>query len=137
MSRYVRVDLGLAVAREELLAALAALELGVEIEQAAFVDDRVMLEGSLECAGEPVDLRLPAGTLGSVEDLGFVREADRWRLVCGELDTRTLEAELLAPLRQTLALARVRGAAAAAGLSLEEQLEADGSRRLRLREGRD
>lgn len=134
MSRYVHVELGVHE-RPELVAGLLALELGLEIEQAEHRDDRLMLAGSLECAGEPVDLRLAAGSLGTVEDFGFVIDGERgrWRLVCGELDRRLLERDLLAPLRQTLALRATRRLAAAAGLELDERVEADGTRRIRLR----
>jgi hypothetical protein len=94
-----------------------------------------MLEGSLECAGEPVDVRLVAGTLGSVEDFGFVHETDAIRLVCGELDQDLLTTALLEPLRAHLAAAAVTQAAAAAGLEIESvDIDADGQQRIVLKE---
>ncbi len=92
-----------------------------------------MLQGSLECPGEPVDLRLPAGTMDAVEDFGFVEHADGLRLVCGELDEAVLERQLLAPLRAAVAELRVTGAAEQAGLTVETTTESDGRRRLVLR----
>ncbi|MCA9681007.1 MAG: hypothetical protein KC457_02340 [Myxococcales bacterium] len=133
MSRYVQVEIG-AQSREELLAALEALALDAPIEQAAHAGDRVMLAGSLECAGEPVDLRLPAGVCGSVEDFGFVIEDRRWRLICGEYDRRLLESALIGPLQAQLALKRLRAAAETAGVTLDERIEADGSRRISLKD---
>lgn len=127
MSRYQRLALA-PLTRDELAAGLA--ELGLAAEWAA-PHAQLELEGSLECVGEPVDVRLPAGTLGAVEDLGFVL-APALALVCGELDRGLLERRLLTPLAQTVAAARARAAAAAAGLAVEEHLEADGTRRLLL-----
>jgi hypothetical protein len=93
-----------------------------------------MLEGSLECAGEPVDVRLPAGTSGSVEDFGFRAEQDgQVRLVCSEVDRRAIEAALLGTLRQALARLKAHAAAARAGLAVDETVEASGARRLVLR----
>lgn len=92
-----------------------------------------MLEGSIECPGEPVDLRLPAGTLDAVEDFGFVVEPDGVRLVCGELDRPLLQERLLAPLELALGEQTVRRAAAEAGLEVEQTTEVDGRRRLVLR----
>ncbi len=132
VSRYQSLALGLgARAKHELLAGLRAL--GLEPEQAEFAEDRVMLHGSLECAGEPVDIRLPAGALGSVEDFGLVVDEGRWRLVCGEIDQRLLERRLVDPLSQTLALVEARRAAESAALVVDESVEPDGTRRLRLR----
>jgi len=135
VSRYVRVELGV-FDKPALRAALATALPGITIEEAAHAGERVMLEGSLECAGEPVDLRMAAGVGGTVEDFGFVLEPEggACRLICGEYDRRLLEAELLPPLRQALAVGRVRAAAGAAGLELEERVEADGTRRIRVRE---
>lgn len=127
MSRYQR--LGLApLTRDELASALA--ELGLVAEFAA-PHTQLELQGSLECTGEPVDVRLPAGTLGAVEDLGFVL-TPTLALVCGELDRNLLQRRLVDPLTQAVATARARAAAAAAGLAVEEHLEADGTRRLLL-----
>jgi hypothetical protein len=74
-----------------------------------------MLEGSLGCTGEPVDLRLPAGTLDAIEDFGFVREGGEIRLVCGELDAERLQRDLLVPLRAAVVQTRVE----ATGLRVE------------------
>jgi len=130
MSRYEHVVLA-PLTREELAAGLAALGLvGVWADPAV----GLMLSGSLECAGEPVDLRLPAGTLGAVEDLGFLLDAGGApALVCGELDRALLERRLLAPLAEAVAVARARSLAADADLELDTRVEADGTRRLLLR----
>jgi hypothetical protein len=126
MSRYVSVALAPS-RREDLLAALAAL--GLEAELAA-PGDAVMLEGSLECAGEPVEIRLPPGTLGAVEDFGFVRRDDAYVLVCGELDRTRLERDLVPKLRNQATVERLRAAAQAHGAQIEEHVEPDGTRRL-------
>lgn len=127
MSRYQRLPLA-PLTRDELAAGLAALGLTAEFAAAG---SRLELAGSLECAGEPVDVRLPAGTLGSVEDLGFLLTAPP-ALVCGEYDRALLARRLLDPLTQAVAVARARAAAAAAGLDVDEELAADGTRRLTL-----
>ena len=122
MSRYVNVALDLR-SLDEVAAALTALELPFERGR-----ERVMLEGSLECAGEPVDIRLPAGTLGTVEDFGFVTAPDGTiRLVCGELDASPLRDALLTPLRTTVVTTRLE----AAGLAVDQvEITPDGTRRL-------
>jgi hypothetical protein len=127
MSRYQRVELA-PLTRDELAAGLA--ELGLT---ATWADPAVglMLAGSLECAGEPVDVRLPPGTLGAVEDFGFVL-ADGAALICGELDRTLLAGRLIAPLVAAVAVARARRFAAGADLDVEEVVEVDGTRRLRL-----
>lgn len=131
MSRYVRLALAdRAVARDELLAALS--ELGLTAE-AAELPGGLMLTGNFECAGEPVDVRLPPGALGAIADFGLRLEAGRWQLVCGEHDRAHLESHLVGPLRQALEAARVRAAAAAAGLPVDAVREADGTLRLRVR----
>lgn len=131
MSRYVRVELAAeAATTEHLLAALAGLGLAAA---AAEIPGGLMLTGSLECAGEPVDLRLPAGALGAVEDFGLRRAGNRWQLVCGEHDRALLAERLVGPLTQRLAADRVRLAAEAAGLGVEAVREADGTLRLRVR----
>jgi len=92
------------------------------------------LAGSIECAGEPVDLRLAAGSAGSVEDFGWRVESDgALTLICGEPDREHLDTALLGPLRATIAASRARVAAKAAGLDLDEELDADGAVRLKLR----
>jgi hypothetical protein len=129
VSRYQHLGL-VPCTRDELAAGLAALGLAPEVADPTL---GLMLAGSLECAGEPVDLRLPAGTLGAVEDFGFIVGGAAPALVCGEYDRARLERALVAPLTQEVAAARARRAAAAAGLELDEDLLADGTRRLRLR----
>lgn len=143
MSRYQRLALA-PLTRDELAAGLTELGLTAEWADA---NSQLELVGSLECTGEPVDVRLPAGTLGAVEDLGFVlgsasaptatpgprsSPSSELALVCGELDRNLLERRLLAPLTAAVAAARARAAATAAGLSIDEHLEADGTRRLLL-----
>jgi hypothetical protein len=130
VSRYVQVAATAAADLDEVEAVLATMGLRVQRSPRG----PVMLEGSVECPGEPVDLRLPAGTLDAVEDFGFVRATDGpLRLVCGELDRALLVERLLDPLRVALAEARVRAAAGHAGLELETVAHADGQRRLVLR----
>lgn len=128
MSRYVHVAAPTLRDLDEVAQGLAALRLSAERPRA-----RVMLQGSLECSGEPVDLKLPAGTLDTVEDFGFVQQDGAVRLVCGELDQALLEARLLLPLRVAIAEQRIRGAAEQAGLELESTTQAEGRRRLVLR----
>lgn len=113
---------------DEVRAGLEAMKLTVQQARG-----RVMLEGSIECSGEPVDLRLPAGTLDTVEDFGFVLEQGQVRLVCGELDRTLLEQNLLTPMRAALAEGRVRQAADEAGLEVEAVEQTEGGRRLVLR----
>lgn len=128
MSRYVRVTLTQA-SRRELQHALEALGLPIETGT-----KKVMLRGSLECAGEPVDVCVRAGALGTVEDFGFLVEAERLRLVCGELDRGLLERELLGGLQRAIAEARVTEAANEAGMEIERvEGGVDGSRRVVLR----
>ncbi|MCX4243209.1 hypothetical protein [Paraliomyxa miuraensis] len=128
MSRYVHVTATALADLEEIASALEGLGLPFERRHG-----QVMLEGSLECPGEPVDLRLPAGTLDTVEDFGFVRTPDGLRLVCGELDQRLLAERFLPPLRAAVTEARVRDAASEAGLAIEHTTVANGRRRLVLR----
>lgn len=101
MSRCVAVTLELR-SLDEVDAGLRHMGLAIERGR-----DRVMLEGSLECTGEPVDIRLAAGTLDAIEDFGFVREGGEIRLVCGELDADRLQRDLLVPLRAAVVQARV------------------------------
>ncbi len=106
MSRYVSVAVA-SRSCSEMLAGLEALGLCPETGDGHLL----MLEGSLECAGEPVELRFDAGTCGSVEDFGFVRNSEgAYQLVCGEVDRALLERELLEHLHQQLVLRAVRGA---------------------------
>jgi hypothetical protein len=130
VSRYVHVAATALADLDEVASALVAMGLPAERSPRG----AVMLEGSFECPGEPVDLRLPAGTLDAVEDFGFVRTAEGpLRLVCGELDRALLVERLLGPLRAAVTEARVRAAAAHAGLELEAITTTEGPRRLVLR----
>lgn len=130
MSRYVHVTATALTDLDEVARALASMGLAAQRGPRG----PVMLEGSFECPGEPVELRLPAGTLDSVEDFGFVRTAEGpLRLVCGELDRTLLVDRLLAPLRAAVTEARIRTAATAAGLELEAVTQTEGPRRLVLR----
>ncbi len=128
MSRYVSVPL--VATRAELLEALAALDVPVDAGPGG---RQLMLEGSLECAGEPVDLRISEGSLGSVEDYGFRIEGEQTVLVCGDVDRGRLERELLAPLTTHLTRRRLEIHAAENDMDLHEVVEADGTRRLVLR----
>ena len=128
MSRYVEVEV--AASLDEVRAALIAL--GHEAEARAD-GRRVMLEGSLECAGQPVDLRFGPGVLGAVEDFGFVVDEARVQLVCGDVDQKALERDLLGPLKAHLARARAEALAASEGLETETVREADGSTRIVVR----
>lgn len=130
MSRYVRVPATAVRSLDEVAAGL--LHLGLPMQRGR---RPVMLEGSIECSGEPVDLRLPSGTLGSVEDFGFVTSEGGPVLVCGEYDRELLEQTLLAPLLRAVTELRVRHAAAEAGLQIEQTTEVDGQRRIVLRRG--
>ena len=66
MSRYVHIELR-ATSLEAVEAALSGLGLPYVRPRR-----RVRLEGSLECTGDPVDIRLEAGVCDTVEDFGFV-----------------------------------------------------------------
>ncbi len=131
MSRYVQVQTELR-ALTEVEAGLRAL--GLAPARAEYPRG-LSLAGSLECSGEPVDLRLPAGSAGSVEDFGWRSESDgRLTLICGEPDRDHLEKALLGPLRAALAAQRARTAAKAAGLEVDEEVDADGALRLKIRQ---
>jgi hypothetical protein len=120
MSRYINVTLQLH-SLDEIAAALTSLQLAFERPR-----DRTMLEGSLECPGEPVDIRLAAGTLGTVEDFGFVVTGQEVRLVCGELDADPLKAALVRPLHAAIVEARLQ----AAGMITRKEVRADGVTRI-------
>lgn len=128
MSRYVSVNLalGLPTSADALCSLLETLGL-------AIVRGPVSLQGSLECQGEPVDLKVEPGPYGTIEDFGFVLKP-QLRLVCGEIDRRRLESQLLPALTQAVAQQRVVTAAARAGLRVEEtRLTTGGGRRILLR----
>jgi len=130
MSRYVRVAVEARNAAR-LIEALQALDL---VPQVGSEGQLLMLEGSLECAGEPVELRFDAGVCNTVEDFGFVRDPQgRYHLVCGEVDRALLDRSLLVPLRRRLALRGTLDAAQQLGLAAEVT-EAAGVARIVLRE---
>ncbi len=125
MSRYVRIEVR-GVTLDGVEAALSAHGLPYQRPRR-----RVRLEGSLECMGDPVDLRLPAGVHDSVEDFGFVVEQGQLVLVCGELDRDALERSLVPALHQSTAAHAVQAAAAREGMRVHEgPTDADGTRRL-------
>lgn len=125
MSRYVRIELR-GTTLEAIEAALQAQGLPYERPKR-----RVRLRGSLECTGDPVDLRLAAGVHDTVEDFGFVVEDGVLTLVCGELDRDALEDSLLPALHQASAAHLVQEAAAAQGMRVHEgPTDPDGTRRL-------
>jgi hypothetical protein len=126
VSRYVEIELAQG-GLDEVLVGLRAL--GIAFEHTG---EALLLRGGIECAGQPADVRVPAGTLDAVEDFGFVQDAHgRAILVCGEPDRSLLRARLLAPLQLELARRRL---AAEPSLAIEELVrEADGSVRLTLR----
>lgn len=107
LSRYVTVELT-GVTLGEVTAALGALDVAHDVGER-------MLEGSLECAGEPVALRCPDGVAGTVEDFGFRVDEGTVVLICGELDRDRLDAQLLPRLRETIAKARL----SAGGVAVE------------------
>lgn len=127
VSRYVTVALTM---RDIEDVARALQRLGIAIERGV---DRVMLRGSLECAGEPVDLRVEPDAFDTIEDFGFVCEGDTIRLVCGELDRGRLEGSMLPTLQAEVAALHVQRAAHASGVQTTVTLEPDGTRRIKLR----
>jgi hypothetical protein len=131
MSRYVRVQLRVS---ELSTIAFGLQQLGIAFEHG---HDRVMLQGSLECSGDPVDLRVEAGVGGSVEDFGFclvdAGTQTTVELVCGEIDRHQLERTVLAPLLSAVASETVRRSATQAGLEVSPFIDASGQRRLVLK----
>lgn len=125
MSRYVHIELR-ATTLEAVEVALRQLDLPY-----ARPRRRVRLQGSLECTGDPVDIRLEAGLLDTVEDFGFAVDDGVLRLICGELDETPLQEALLPKLRQSIAEQTVQQSAAREGLTVVgTRTEADGTRRL-------
>lgn len=90
MSRYVRIAAPL-VSLDTVADALRTMDIPF-IRRAR----GVMLEGSLECSGEPVALRVAAGTGEAIEDFGFALENGAVVLVCGEIDREILSSGILA-----------------------------------------
>ncbi|HWB74324.1 MAG TPA: hypothetical protein VG755_05200, partial [Nannocystaceae bacterium] len=102
MSRFVEVELAQG-SIADVLVALAALSLPFE-----HTGEAIMLQGGIECAGQPALVRIAAGTLGACEDFGFVADANGLAvLVCGEPDRTLLGERLLVPLRAELAKQRL------------------------------
>ena len=125
MSRYVHIELR-ATSLEAVAAALSGLSLPY-----AQPRRRVRLEGSLECTGDPVDIRLEAGVCDTVEDFGFVVEDGVLQLVCGELDQTQLEETLLPKLRQATAVEAIERVVIGRGIKVRgTTTDADGTRRL-------
>ncbi len=125
MSRYVHIELR-AISLDAVEAALSGLSLPYVRPRR-----RVRLEGSLECTGDPVDIRLEAGVCDTVEDFGFVVVDGALQLVCGELDQAQLEGTLLPKLRQATAVETIERAALGRGIQVHEATtDADGTRRL-------
>ena len=132
MSRYLRTALeGLTL--DEIGSALAAL--GLPHERAAS-GEQIQLEGSLECVGEPVDLRVPIGVYGSVEDFGFLaQDPGAPELVCGEFDAKTLNETLIPAIMERVLELRLRAEAKRSGKRVELRVDAEGRRTLLLRRG--
>lgn len=125
MSRYIHIELP-AVSLDAVEAALSQLSLPCVRPRR-----RVRLEGSLECMGDPVDIRLEAGVCDTVEDFGFVVVDGALQLVCGELDQTQLEDVLLPKLRQATAVETIERAVVRSGIGVREAAtDADGTRRL-------
>lgn len=130
VSRYVEIAVGAIADLDAIADALGDLRVPHQRATA----DPLMLAGSLECPGQPVDIRLEAGTFGSVEDFGFVRGPQGVQLVCGELDRSRIQTRLMGPLEAAIARRRALQMAADSGLKAEERREADGTLRILLRE---
>lgn len=125
MSRYVHIELR-ATTLEAVELALRTLALPYTRPHR-----RVRLQGSLECTGDPVDIRLAAGILDTVEDFGFAVDDGVLRLICGELDEAQLQAELLPTIRQSITEQRIQQSVAQDGLAVvDSRTEPDGTRRL-------
>ena len=107
MSRYVRVT---ATVQSLDTVAETLLAMGIAFERQA---SGVMLEGSLECPGEPVELRVAAGVSGAVEDFGFAVERGRVVLVCGDVDRELLAEGLLVEVQRRASAIGVQQAVAA------------------------
>ena len=107
MSRYVRVT-ATVQSLDAVAQALTAMDVAFERRASG-----VMLEGSLECPGEPVELRVAAGVSGAIEDFGFAIEDGRVVLVCGDVDRDLLEQTLLAHVHQRAAAVGVEQAVCA------------------------
>jgi hypothetical protein len=100
MSRHVHLALP-DVTLDEVCAALEELSI-------AHARGELELPGSLECASEPVAVRITGAQLGAVEEVGIAIEGGRLRLVCGEVD-RAIGADLGERVLATVVAARLRG----------------------------
>ena len=128
MSRYLHLELS-HITLEELPSALEFFKIPHEIAHAG---ELLTLEGSLECVGDPVQIRLPSGSCNTVEDYGFVLVEGKLHLICGEYDRRLLQDTLIHPLSQHIMLKRAQKLATKNGMHIEDTLEIDGTRRIRL-----
>ena len=130
VSRYVHVSMR-ELTVEELVRALDALGLPYEC---ACHNERLELAGSLECAGDLVDVRLAVDTLGSAFSFGFAADEGRFlRLVCSDVDRAFLERALVQPIWAAVAHERVRIAAKTAELDITTSVDGDGRTRLLLK----
>ena len=129
MSRYISVDLQLGSLRE-IATALDLLEVAYARSETA---GDLVLEESLDCPAEPVDLRLEGAVADALEPFGFTLSQQGPQLICSDVDRRRIERRFLPKLQQAVARVRLQTTAAEAGLDLDEQVETDGTRRLRLR----
>ena len=98
MSRYTTLVLE-GVTTQELHSALDALGIPSQTDSEG---ERLMLADTLECSGQPVDVRIASGQLDTVDDFGFRVEAHGLELVCGEVDRGRLKRELVARLQQQI-----------------------------------
>jgi len=121
MSRYVHLDLPVED-RAELTRALDAL--GVPYTTAGA--EGLLLDGSLECAGEPVDVRIAPEVFGTIQDWGLRRAARTIEVVCGDTDRRHLTQTVLPRILAQVTAARLE----AAGHRTRHVVDADGTHRL-------
>ena len=128
MSQHVEVPLG-EVSLDQLADALE--QLGLQVERGEH--ERIMLPGGIECADQPVDARVQPGPFGTIEPFGLLLENGRATLVCGDVDRRRLQKELVPELQARLWTDRVVRAAQQAGLEVEPRADVRGRRRLVLK----
>ena len=125
MSRFVEVRLQ-APTLEPVLQALTVI--GVRWERG---DEPLLLAGGLECADEPVDVKILRDGWNTASDFGLSLAAGDVRLLCGEHDLPVLTRTLLPRLRAELARAAL---ARTTELEVGQVLETtDGRLRLSLR----
>ncbi|RMG93747.1 MAG: hypothetical protein D6705_17830 [Deltaproteobacteria bacterium] len=121
MSQYVHVDVPIE-SREELLAALSACGLVHQVAGA----EGLVLEGSVECAGDPVDVRVAPEAAETVQDWGFSYENGRVMLVCADVDRPRLERQIVPRITAEIVRARLT----AAGHHTRTVVDADGRHRI-------